>query len=135
TLQLPMSVLPAPHAAGTAMYYLLTPDSFSAMHRLPTDEVYHFYLGDPVEMLLLGHAGGQRMVLGPDILHGQQAQFVVPARLWQGSRLREGGEFALLGTTMAPGFDFADYEHGDRQALIERYPFCAEEITRLTRQD
>jgi predicted cupin superfamily sugar epimerase len=135
TLQLPMSVLPAPHAACTAMFYLLTPDAFSAMHRLPTDEVFHFYLGDPVEMLLLGNAGGQRTVLGPDILHGQLVQHVVPAGLWQGSRLCEGGAFALLGTTMAPGFDFADYEHGDRRALIEQYPFCAEEITRLTREE
>jgi predicted cupin superfamily sugar epimerase len=135
-LQLPASVLPAPyaapHSAGTAMYYLLTPDTFSAMHRLPTDEVFHFYIGDPVEMLQLGPDGGQRLVLGPDILGGQLVQAVVPAGVWQGSRLRDGGAFALLGTTVVPGFDFADYEHGDRAALVVQFPLFADEITRLT---
>ena len=110
---------------GTAIYYLLTdePDSFSALHRLPTEEIYHFYLGDPVEMLLL-HAGGasENVVLGSDILAGQSVQFVVPRGAWQGSRLRAGGRFALLGTTMAPGYDPADYEGGRRQELMDLYP-------------
>jgi predicted cupin superfamily sugar epimerase len=121
-------------AAGTAIYYLLTPDTFSALHRLPTDEVFHFYLGDPVEMLQLGPApgeGGRVVTLGPDIPGGQQVQTVVPAGVWQGSVLREGGRVALLGTTMAPGFDFADYEAGERSVLTEMYPEFAERIARL----
>jgi predicted cupin superfamily sugar epimerase len=76
--------------AGTAIYYLLTSDrdSFSALHRLPTDEVYHFYLGDPVEMLLLHPGGASDVVtLGSDVLAGQRVQFVVPRGAWQGSRL------------------------------------------------
>lgn len=108
---------------GTAIYYLLTPDTFSAMHRLLTDEVYHFYLGDPVEMLQLGPSGLGRVVrLGPDILNGMQLQVVVPAGVWQGSRLAPGGSWALLGTTMAPGFEPADFEIGSRPALLEAYP-------------
>jgi uncharacterized protein len=123
-------------ALSTAIYYLLTSeeDSFSALHRLPTEEVYHFYLGDPVEMLLLDpDAGAERVVLGPDLLGGQRVQHVVPRGVWQGSRLREGGRFALLGTTMAPGFDPLDYVHGDRGELVARYPEEADRIRRLTR--
>jgi predicted cupin superfamily sugar epimerase len=114
---------PGARAAGTAIYYLLTPDSFSALHRLPGDEVFHFYLGDPVEMLQLDpHSGaGRVVVLGNDLLAGQQPQAVVPGGVWQGSRLRPGGAFALLGTTMAPGFDFADYEAAEAVALATAF--------------
>jgi predicted cupin superfamily sugar epimerase len=126
----------APRTFGTAIYYLLTsePDSFSALHCLETDEIYHFYLGDPVEMLLLHpDRHGERIVVGPDILGGQQVQFVVPRGVWQGARLIYGGSFALMGTTMAPGFDFADWSEGKRDALIREYPQHAELIRALTR--
>jgi uncharacterized protein len=133
--------LPARYSASrsfaTAIYYLLTSeaDSFSALHRLATDEIYHFYLGDPVEMLLLCEDGhGERIVLGPDILAGQRVQLVVPRGAWQGSRLIYGGNFALLGTTMAPGFDVADWEEGKREALTREYPQHAELIRALTRE-
>jgi uncharacterized protein len=125
-----------PKPLSTAIYYMLTaePDSFSALHRLPTEEVYHFYLGDPVEMLLLHPDGRSEEVrLGSDVLGGEHVQFVVPRGVWQGSRLRAGGTFALLGTTMAPGFDPADYEGGDRQRLIDAYPAAAVLIRALTR--
>jgi len=126
-----------PRNLGSAIYYLLTsePDSFAAMHRLETDEIYHFYLGDLVEMLLL-YPGrrGERIVLGPDVLGGQHVQFVVPRGVWQGSRLVYGGSFALMGTTMAPGFDFADWTEGNRDALVREYPEHAELIRALTRQ-
>jgi predicted cupin superfamily sugar epimerase len=124
----------AARSASTAIYYLLTPDTCSALHRLPTEEVFHFYLGDPVEMLQLGPTpkdAGRIVTLGSDILVGQQVQTVVPAGVWQGSVLRAGGAFALMGTTMAPGFDFADYEAADRDALIAAFPDFAERIYRL----
>jgi predicted cupin superfamily sugar epimerase len=120
----------------TAIYYLLTsdPDSFSALHRLPTDEIYHFYLGDPVEMLLLYPDGDSAVVrLGSDLRAGEQVQFVVPAEIWQGSRLTPGGSLALMGTSMAPGYDEGDYTGGERGALSERYPDQAELIRSLTR--
>ena len=119
-------------SAGTAIYYLLTPDTCSALHRLPTDELFHFYQGDPVQMLQLGPDSGKVVMLGNDIQAGQRPQVVVPAGVWQGSCLAEGGKFTLMGTTMAPGFDFADYEAGDRQELSARYPEFAEMIKRLT---
>ena len=121
---------------SSAILYLLSadPDSFSALHRLPTDEIYHFYLGDPVELLLLREDGGSEVItLGHDILNGQHVQFAVPAGVWQGSRLVSGGEFALMGTTMAPGFIEQDYIPGDRASLIERYPDRAGLIRQLTR--
>lgn len=121
---------------GTAIFYFLTsdPDSFSALHRLPTDEIYHFYLGDPVEMLLLYPDGSsRRVILGQDIMAGQSIQWIVPRGIWQGSRLLPGGEYALLGTTMAPGFTPEDYEEGERNLLLVQYPREVDLILRLTR--
>ena len=122
-----------PRCASTAIYYLLTPNTFSALHRQQTDEVFHFYLGSPVRMLQLDPDGqGRSIVLGPDVLNGQQLQFVVPRGVWQGSLLEPGGDFALLGCTVAPGFEYVDYESGDRQTLMRQYPTFAELIHKLT---
>ncbi len=122
-------------AAGTAIYYLLTPDAFSAMHRLPWDEIFHFYLGDPVEMLVLEPGGpGRLATLGTDLRAGMRPQVVIPAGAWQGSRLAPGGRVALLGTTMAPGFDAADFETGDRAILAGSWPRWREAIERRTRR-
>jgi uncharacterized protein len=118
----------------TAIFYLLTPDSFSALHRLQSDEVFHFYLGDPVTMLQLhGDGRGETTVLGQDIMAGQQLQVIVPRGVWQGMCLNDGGHFALLGTTVSPGFDFDDFEVGTRNTLKREYPSCADLIERLTR--
>jgi uncharacterized protein len=130
--------LPSPYAGeralATAIYYMLTPDSFSAMHRLKGDEVYHFYLGDPVEMLLLKPDGSaEAVLLGQDIAAGMRLQYAVPAGTWQGSRLVPGGRYALMGTTMAPGFDSRDYEPGKRDCLSAQYPSYAPLIGFLTR--
>ncbi len=135
---LPKEALPARYGGarsmGTGIYYLLTPDTFSALHRLRSDEVYHFYLGDPVEMVQLWPDGsGKRVRLGSDLLQGMQLQTVVPQGVWQGSRLCPGGRFALLGTTMAPGYDQADFEAGRRERLIQAYPQFKDAILALTR--
>ena len=122
-------------AAGTAIYYLLEPESFSEMHMLASDEVFHFYLGDPVEMLQLWPDGaGSRVVLGQDIAAGHHLQTVVPQGVWQGTRLIDSGRFALLGCTVSPGFDYADYASGRRDDLTRRWPAWAQMIARLTRQ-
>ncbi len=120
-------------SASTAIYYLLTPNTYSALHRLQTDEIFHFYLGDPIRMLQLDADGqGRTIVLGPDVLNGQHLQVLAPRGVWQGSCLEPGGVFALLGCTVAPGFEYVDYESGDRQALTAQYPAFAEMIRRLT---
>lgn len=124
------------HHLCTAIYYLLNaePNSFSEIHKLSTDEVYHFYLGDPVEQLRLYPDGsGELILLGQDVLKGQQVQSVVSGGVWQGSRLAEGGEYALLGTTMAPGYRYEDYLRGNRQSLSSLYPTWQTLIGNLTR--
>jgi len=126
---------PGPRSAGTAIYYLLTADTFSEMHRLPGDELFHFYLGDPVEMLQLYPDGTHVLTtLGTDLAAGMRPQLCVPRGVWQGSRVRAGGRWALLGATMAPGFDYADYQSGERELLIRRYPAAADAIRARTRE-
>ncbi len=125
----------AERAAGTAIYYLLEPGNFSEMHRLRSDEVFHFYLGDPVEMLQLRPDGtGRRVILGTDFAAGEFPQMVVPQGVWQGSRLIEGARFALLGCTVSPGFDYADYETGTRAELLAEWREWADLIEGLTRR-
>ncbi|HUY81190.1 MAG TPA: cupin domain-containing protein [Acidobacteriaceae bacterium] len=135
---IPHAALPAQYpearAAGTCIYYLLEPGTFSEMHRLASDEIFHFYLGDPVEMLQLAHGGPARtVILGPDLAAGHHPQLVVPKHVWQGSRLVPGGKLALLGCTVSPGFDYADYETGHAEPLTQQYPQYAELIRQLTR--
>jgi hypothetical protein len=129
-----LPALGASRPLATAIYYLLEPGTFSALHRLRSDEVYHFYLGDPVEMLLLESDGRGRVLrLGSDLVAGLRPQAMVPAGVWQGSRLVSDGQWALLGTTMAPGYDDADFELGSRAELAARWPAFRELIGALTR--
>ncbi|MFE9097959.1 cupin domain-containing protein [Streptomyces sp. NPDC007264] len=121
---------------GTAIVALLTaaPDDYSALHRLPADEIWHFYLGDPLELLFLAPDGGARTaVLGPDVLGGQQVQLTVPAGTWMGGRVAAGGSWVLFGCTMAPGFSSEGYEHGEAAELTARYPAEAARIAGLCR--
>lgn len=120
---------------STAILYLLTPDTFSTLHRLKSDEVFHFYLGDPVTMLQLHPDGSSEVIiLGQDILNGQRIQVLVPQSTWQGAFLRQGGKFALMGTTMAPGFESNDFELGQREELLRWYPDQKELILKLSQQ-
>lgn len=129
--------IPAPQgtrAAATAIYYLLESGVFSEMHQLASDEVFHFYLGDPVEMLQLWADGSSRILrMGQDLAAGEQLQVVVPAGVWQGTRLVDGGQLALLGCTVSPGFDYADYARASAEELIAQWPAEAERIRALTR--
>jgi predicted cupin superfamily sugar epimerase len=121
---------------GTAIIALLTgaPGDFSAMHRLPADEIWHFHLGDPLDLLLLAPDGTARTpVLGPEVLGGQHVQLTVPAGTWMGARVAAGGAWTLFGCTMAPGFTYEGYEHGDAAELTARHPDRAALITELCR--
>jgi predicted cupin superfamily sugar epimerase len=126
------------HPAGNAIVALETAKDFSAMHRLKTDEVWHFYEGSAIDMLLLypdGH--GQRVTLGPDVLAGQLRQFTVPRGVWQGSAPRDtsASAYAFFADQLSPGFDYADFEIGYRDALQREYPAFAREIEHLTRAE
>jgi predicted cupin superfamily sugar epimerase len=119
---------------GTAIYYLLEPGTFSEMHMLDSDEIFHFYLGDPVEMLQLHPDGHSEIhILGQSLAADQFVQLVVPAGVWQGTRLIGNGKVALLGCTVTPGFDFADYRSGSNAELAAHWPAEAERIRALTR--
>ncbi len=124
------------HVVGTAILMALgdEPDSFSSMHCLTIDEIWHFHLGDPIELLLL-HPDGrvERPRLGHDLLAGERVQVIVPAGTWMGGALVPGGQWGLFGCTMAPGFVPGSFEGGVRETLIAGWPDAADDITRLTR--
>jgi len=139
TTSIPAAGLPREYGgdrnASTSIYYLLTPDTFSAIHRIKSDEVFHFYTGDPVEMLQLHADGtGRVVIIGNDLAAGHDPQLAVPGNLWQGCRLAPGGEWALMGCTVAPGFDYADFTAANRAELIAEYPDHAAMITALTNE-
>lgn len=129
-----LSAFGGERSVGTAIYYLLTGDAVSEMHVLPGDEVYHYYLGDPLEMLQLRPDGSsETLLLGPDLSAGQSPQLVVPANVWQGSRRLPGPHgYTLIGATMAPGFAYEDYATGRRAELQAEWPGRADLITLLT---
>lgn len=130
SLQLPRGT----RAQSTAIYYLLEQGQFSEMHVLDSDEMFHFYLGDPVEMLQLLPDGRSALVtLGPDLSAGQQVQVLVPAGVWQGTRLIGDGKLALLGCTVVPGFDYADYRNASYDELAGKWPEQKDRIRALTR--
>lgn len=123
---------------GTAMIGLYCsrsdtrPESRSLFHRLAFDEVWHFYGGQPIRMVLLHPDGSdEEVVLGGDPLNGELVQFVVPAGTWQAGELVSGGDWALFGCTMAPGFTGTCFEGGSRSALLATHPARAADIERL----
>ena len=125
----------APRRTSTAIFYLLVPGTFSEMHMLESDEIFHHYLGGPVEMLQLFEDGSAQVtVIGKDIAAGETPQHVVPRGVWQGSRMLREGEWALLGCTVSPGFEFEDYSDASAEELIAKWPGEAERIRALTRR-
>jgi uncharacterized protein len=119
---------------STHIYFLLTGDQFSAFHRIAADELWHFYSGDPLLVYEITHSG--RLVthrLGGDPEKGEAFFAVVSAGSWFASAVAEGGDYALIGCTVAPGFDFADFELADRETLAGQYPAHAGLVRRLTR--
>ncbi|MCI0603086.1 cupin domain-containing protein [bacterium] len=120
-----------PRSFSTAIYFLLKAGGFSEMHRLQSDEIFHFYRGAPAEMLLLKSDGQTEVIrIGNRVELGEMPQVVVPRGCWQG--MLSTGDFTLLGTTVAPGFEYSDYESGNRAELISKYPAFAGLIRRLT---
>ena len=133
---LPASALPA-HAAersiSTAIYYLLCDCAYSTWHRIRSDEVWHFYAGDPLEVWVLDERDGLTIHrLGNALMHpGTVFQAVVPAGRWFGARCASSGHIALVGCTVAPGFEFAEFELADAAALSAAFPEYAEYVARL----
>ena len=138
TLIIPENQLPqgfhGPRPASTAIYFLLKEDQFSAMHRIASDELWHFYDGDPLIVYEIDAAGNlTEHQLGDTADNNESFQCLVKAGSWFGSKTKKGGLYSLVGCTVSPGFDFADFELGDREALLKLYPQHASIIHALTR--
>ena len=121
---------------ATAIYFLITRDAFSAFHRIRSDELWHFYAGGAVTLAILDADGTGRLTtasLGRDPARGEFPQVVIPAGAWFAAEVASSGSFALVGCTVAPGFDFADFELADRSSLLAQYPQHRGAIERLTR--
>lgn len=116
----------------SAIYFLVRPGDFSALHRLSMTELWHHYAGAPVQMLLLAADGGiERPVLGTDLAAGQRPFVAVPAGVWMGAATE--GEWSLLGTSMSPPYEHGHFELGHRADLVASHPAAAAEIEALTR--
>lgn len=133
---LPAGTLPrfgGARPASTAIYFLLQEGSKSSLHRIKSDEVWHFYLGGPLTIVQISAEGkAERVRLGPAIEQGETLQHVVPAGCWFGAYPYPGARFSFVGCTVAPGFDFEDFELGRRAELLARFPAAKAEIERLT---
>lgn len=133
-LQISAASLPGPHAASTAIYFLLEAEDFSAFHRLRSDELWHFYAGSPLLVHVIDRAGAYSTLhLGNDPDAGQVFQAVVPAGHWFASHVADWKSWALVGCTVAPGFEFADFEIAERAELTRQHPQHESMIRRLTR--
>lgn len=123
-----------PRAFGTAIYFLLEGHQCSALHRIQADELWHFYAGDALEVFVIYPEEGTLEVirLGRDSEAGEVFQAVVPAGAWFGSRPAAGALYSLVGCTVAPGFDFEDFELAERDALLTQFPQHREVIEMLT---
>lgn len=120
---------------GTSIYYLLGRDDFSAFHRIQSDELWYFHKGDPLDLFVLMQDGTMRhSVLGSDKPNETCYQTCVPARHWFAARVRDGGHYALVGTAVVPGFDFADFEMGKAEMLLKKFPDHAGLIRQLCRK-
>jgi predicted cupin superfamily sugar epimerase len=130
---LPARFAGATRSVSTAVYFLITSAAFSALHRIRSDELWHFYAGDAVTLTVLDADGRGTLVssrLGCDPARNELPQAVIPAGAWFGA---EVAGYGLVGCTVAPGFDFADFELGIRADLVARYPQHRAAIERLTR--
>ena len=114
---------------STAIYFLLEENNFSAFHKIKSDELWHFYAGDVLEVIEITTEGKLKITeLGP-----YNFQYCVPAGNWFGSRVKQGGKFSLVGCTVSPGFDFKDFEMAEKDSLLKEFPEYDSIIEELTR--
>lgn len=120
---------------STCIYFLLTAEKFSAFHKINQDEIWHFYKGSPITLhTILPNGKLESYKIGSNILKGELPQLVVPAGCWFAAEVNQGGDFALMGCTVSPGFDFEDFQLAQREELSQMFPEHNELITQFTRQ-
>jgi predicted cupin superfamily sugar epimerase len=128
------ATLPNGDPIGTGMIglYADEPKSLSYFHKLPSDEIWHFYSGDPLKLVLLFPDGSSKeVIMGSDVLAGQVVQYMIPAQVWQAGYMLPGGRYSLFGCTMAPGFTSKGFEAGVAEALLGQYPSQKEHLEQL----
>ena len=137
-LAAPKNLLPPGFAGNrnfcTAIYFLLKEKQFSAFHKIQSDEIWHFYYGDALEIYEI-ESNGNLLIhhLGANPEKGETFQCVIQAGNWFASRVAKGGSYSLVGCTVSPGFDFADFELAKRDELIKQFPLHAGLIEELTK--
>ena len=120
---------------ATAIYFLIPEENKSCLHRILSDEIWHFYIGGSLTLVQIFQDGRlETTVLGADLDSGQKLQHVVPAGCWFGAYANSGAPYAFVGCTVSPGFDFLDFEMGEREHLIETYPHLASTIVQFTNE-
>ncbi len=118
---------------STAIYYLLEDDDKSRLHRIQSDELWFFHQGEPLEVVFINEAGeAGTILLGNNVNHGEVPQAMIPAKLWFGSRVRSSSGYSLVSCTVAPGFDFADFEMAEKETLLREFPHLEELIQQFT---
>jgi len=135
--KIPVEALPDRFAGdryfSTAIYFLLEGNQFSAFHRIQSDELWHFYTGTGLHIYVIHPDGkGEILKLGDDLTNGYSFQQLVPAGCWFASKPVDENGFSFVGCTVAPGFDFADFEMGEREELLKEYQECKDWINELT---
>lgn len=137
-ISIPGSILPSEfgseRSVSTCIYFMLTSNEFSAFHKVNQDEAWHFYLGEPILLHVISPKGDYSKIrIGIDFSSDETPQFVVPAQHWFAAEVSKEESFALVGCTVAPGFDFKDFELAEREQLQNKFPKHSDLIKRLTR--
>lgn len=137
-IQIPVDALSSDYDGNrsvcTAIYFLLTANNFSAFHKVNSDEFWHFYDGDPIDLHIISPEGKYELVkIGRDYLNGEIPQYVVPGGYWFASEVAPEGSYSLAGCTVAPGFEFADFDLPSKEKMLEMFPEHSNIIDRLTR--
>jgi predicted cupin superfamily sugar epimerase len=118
---------------STGIYFLLPSGSKSRLHRITSDEMWHFYLGGPMTLVQISPEGEMtKVILGQDLMAGQRVQYTVPAGCWFGGYPNPGTDYSFVGCTVSPGFEFQDFEMGNRNELLSLYPHAKDVIYDLT---
>ncbi|MAN27098.1 MULTISPECIES: cupin domain-containing protein [Mesonia] len=118
---------------STCIYFLLTSETFSAFHKINQEEIWHFYKGDAIQLVMISEEGElSEVIIGNDIENGELPQFVVPKHYWFAAKVIQPESYALTGCTVAPGFDFKDFTLPTRQELIDKFPQHQDLITKFT---
>jgi uncharacterized protein len=122
------------HCFSTSIYFLLESHNFSAFHRISSDETWHFYLGSPVVIYIISSEGDLAQVtMGINLQEGQYLQYTIPRNYWFAAKVQDNNSFTLVGCTVAPGFEFVDFELASGKQLIDLYPVHTDLISGLTR--